>query len=66
MLSPKHGLLNMIVSAFSRGVRKEVLFVPVSISYESVIEAGAYSEENAGKPKAKEKDITQCLLPLKA
>lgn len=54
MLQPKVGLLSVIVDAFLKGLRKDILFVPVSISYESVIEDSDFGEENTGRSKKKE------------
>lgn len=54
MMSPKLGLLGIMVSSLLKGVRKELLFVPVSISYENVIEDKVYGAENTGQPKREE------------
>jgi 1-acyl-sn-glycerol-3-phosphate acyltransferase len=54
MRNPRTGLLSMYIDAFFSGIRKDILFVPVSISYEHVIETGAYAKENTGAPKIKE------------
>jgi 1-acyl-sn-glycerol-3-phosphate acyltransferase len=54
MLPPKLGLLNTIIAAHEDGLRREILFVPVSITYEHVIEDRVYAEENTGRPKTPE------------
>lgn len=54
MRSPKLGLLKAIVGAHQRGLRKDVSFVPVSISYEQVIEDKALAHENKGGKKIEE------------
>lgn len=54
MLPPKFGLLRIIVNAYLKGIRNEILFVPVSISYENVVEDKIYGQENTGKTKIKE------------
>lgn len=54
MRSPKLGLLKAIVGAYQRGLRKDVSFVPVSISYEQVIEDKALAHENSGGQKIEE------------
>lgn len=54
MLQPKYGLLNTILEAWRKKIRREILFVPVAISYENVIEDAAFGEENTGKSKQKE------------
>ena len=62
MLPPKLGLLGIMVNAFLKKVRREVLFMPVSISYEHVAEVGEYAKENLGLPKKRE----NCIELLKA
>ena len=54
MRPPKLGLMNIFVSAYVKGLRKDVLFVPVSITYEHVIEEKVFGDENTGKSKIKE------------
>lgn len=54
MMQPKLGLLSIILDAFSRGIRREILFVPVSITYENLIEDEVFAKENTGLSKTKE------------
>ncbi|MBN8548171.1 MAG: 1-acyl-sn-glycerol-3-phosphate acyltransferase [Deltaproteobacteria bacterium] len=54
MRPPKVGILSIIVDAFLKGLRKDILFVPVSLSYENVIEEKAFGDENTGQSKQKE------------
>ncbi len=54
MRFPKLGLLKIFFQALSKGARRDVLFVPVSITYENVIEDTVYAEENSGQAKVKE------------
>lgn len=54
MLQPKVGLLNIMLDAYRQGLRKEILFVPVSVCYETVIEDSEFGEENAGRSKKRE------------
>jgi glycerol-3-phosphate O-acyltransferase len=54
LLPPKFGLLSMIVEAWRKYLRTDVFFVPVSIDYERIIEAGAYHKELSGEKKEKE------------
>ena len=54
MAHPKVGLLSTMISAYMRGVRKELLFVPVSITYENVMEDEVFGDENTGRSKTKE------------
>ena len=60
LLMPKFGMFNMVVNAWRQGVQDDILFVPVSIDYERIIEAGAYQKEIAGGQKQKE-DVTALL-----
>ncbi|MEZ4754856.1 MAG: 1-acyl-sn-glycerol-3-phosphate acyltransferase [Bdellovibrionota bacterium] len=54
MRRPKIGLLSMFVEAYSRGLRKDIAFIPVSLTYENVVEDSAYGTENTGSAKVKE------------
>lgn len=54
LLLPKLGMLSMIVDAWRQHAREDVVFVPVSIDYERIIEAGAYARELSGAVKERE------------
>lgn len=54
LLSPKFGLLNMIVDAALAVPQRTTYFVPVSIGYERIVEASSYVDEMAGGEKKKE------------
>lgn len=54
LLAPRAGMLSMTVRAFLRAPRRPVLFQPVYIGYERLMEGGSYIGELSGKPKAKE------------
>lgn len=54
MRPPKKGLLKMYVDAYREGLRKDILFVPVSITYERIIEDLTLARENTGQPKTRE------------
>lgn len=54
LLPPKMGLLSMTVDPVLDGALNDVSFVPVSISYDKIIEARSYSRELGGGTKAKE------------
>jgi glycerol-3-phosphate O-acyltransferase len=54
LLAPKFGLLNMIVDAALAVPQRKTYYVPVSIGYERVVEAGSYEHELAGGEKKKE------------
>jgi glycerol-3-phosphate O-acyltransferase len=54
LLQPKGGMLAMTVRAFLRQPTRPVLFQPVYIGYEKLMEGDSYSDELTGKPKQKE------------
>ncbi len=54
LLAPRAGMLSMTVRAFLRAPRRPVLFQPVYIGYEKLMEGKAYIGELSGKPKQKE------------
>jgi glycerol-3-phosphate O-acyltransferase len=54
LLFPKTGLVSMEVDAWLDGAADDVLFVPIAIDYERLIEAGTYVRELEGGEKQKE------------
>ena len=54
MLVPKAGILGMTVNSFIREHNRPLVFVPVYIGYEKVLEGQTYLRELAGKPKQRE------------
>jgi glycerol-3-phosphate O-acyltransferase len=54
LLFPKTGLVSMEVDAWLDGAADDVLFVPVAIDYEKLIEARSYVRELAGGEKPRE------------
>ena len=54
MLTPKAGILGMTVRSFIREHDRPLVFVPVYIGYERLVEGRSYLRELAGKPKKKE------------
>lgn len=54
LLAPRGGLLSMTVRAFLRAPRRPVLFQPVYIGYEKLMEGKSYAGELSGVPKEKE------------
>lgn len=54
MLQPRPGMLSMTVRSFLRDHRKPIVFVPVYIGYEKVMEERSYLGELRGKKKQKE------------
>ncbi|XP_029281768.1 dihydroxyacetone phosphate acyltransferase [Cottoperca gobio] len=53
-LTPKLGLLNIVMDPFLKGEVFDVHVVPVSISYERILEETLYARELLGIPKPKE------------
>ncbi|HET7753138.1 MAG TPA: 1-acyl-sn-glycerol-3-phosphate acyltransferase [Anaeromyxobacteraceae bacterium] len=64
LLFPKTGLFSMEVDAWLEGAAQDVLFVPVAIDYEALIESRAYARELSGGEKKKE-DIRGLLRARK-
>ena len=54
LLPPKTGLVSMEVDAWLDGAADDVVFVPVAIDYEKLIEASSYVRELSGAEKEKE------------
>jgi glycerol-3-phosphate O-acyltransferase len=54
LLFPKTGLVSMEVDAWVDGAADDVIFVPIAIDYEKLIEASSYVRELAGGEKEKE------------
>ena len=54
LLFPKTGLVSMEVDAWLDGAADDVLFVPIAIDYEQLIEAGSYARELEGGEKPRE------------
>jgi glycerol-3-phosphate O-acyltransferase len=54
LLAPRGGMLSMTLRSFLRESRRPVVFQPVYIGYEKIMEGDAYIGELSGKPKEKE------------
>jgi glycerol-3-phosphate O-acyltransferase len=54
MLAPRTGILGMTVKSFLRGHERPLVFVPVYIGYEKLIEGRSFLRELAGRPKGGE------------
>ncbi|MAA63599.1 MAG: glycerol-3-phosphate 1-O-acyltransferase [Alteromonadaceae bacterium] len=54
MLQPRPGMLSMTVRSYLRDHRKPIVFIPVYIGYEKVMEGRSYLGELRGKKKQKE------------
>uniref|UniRef100_A0A671VQ94 Glyceronephosphate O-acyltransferase n=1 Tax=Sparus aurata TaxID=8175 RepID=A0A671VQ94_SPAAU len=53
-LTPKLGLLNIVMDPYLKGEVYDINVVPVSISYERILEEALYAREMLGVPKPKE------------
>ncbi len=54
LLPPKGGMVAMTLRAFLRQPTRPVLFQPIYIGYEKLMEGNSYLDELTGKPKEKE------------
>lgn len=54
LLSPRHGMIKMLLKAIDIGAVRDISFVPVSLTYDRVIEQADYEEELKGGVKEKE------------
>ncbi|WP_024891910.1 glycerol-3-phosphate 1-O-acyltransferase PlsB [Luteimonas huabeiensis] len=63
LLAPKGGMISMTVRAYLRQPTRPVLFQPVYIGYEKLMEGNSYLDELSGKPKQKE-SIWQLLWSI--
>jgi glycerol-3-phosphate O-acyltransferase len=53
-LSPKTGMLSMTLRSYIRQPVRPIMFVPVYLGYERIMEVDSYVGELSGKPKEKE------------
>ena len=53
-LAPKAGILGMTIGSFVRSHARPLVFVPVYIGYERLLEGKTYVRELAGRPKQRE------------
>jgi glycerol-3-phosphate O-acyltransferase len=67
MLAPKAGMLSMTLDSFLRGIKRPLVFVPVYVGYEQLLEGESYIAELSGRPKQKESwlDIVSGLRKLR-
>lgn len=54
LMPPRVGMLSMYLDAAAEGVAPDVIFVPMSLSYEKVVEEGEYRRELTGGDKQTE------------
>jgi glycerol-3-phosphate O-acyltransferase len=60
LLMPKLGLLSIIIDAFKNGACNDLIFVPIFIGYDRVLEESAYLREIEGGKK-KEENLVQVI-----
>ncbi|HUT51930.1 MAG TPA: 1-acyl-sn-glycerol-3-phosphate acyltransferase [bacterium] len=48
LLAPKLGMVKYVLEAFEHGAAKDIMFVPVYIGYDQILEEGEYLEEMSG------------------
>ena len=54
LLKPKYGMLSILLDAYKEGACEDLIFAPVYIGYDRVIEEGAYLHELEGGQKSPE------------
>jgi glycerol-3-phosphate O-acyltransferase len=54
LITPKMGILSMVLEGLNRGEYKDLQFVPVNLSYERVVETASYRKELTGGEKESE------------
>jgi glycerol-3-phosphate O-acyltransferase len=54
LLPPKTGMMNMVVEGFVRNPDRPLVFIPVYVGYDKVLEEGSYLNELRGKKKSSE------------
>lgn len=62
LLQPKLGILSFYIDSFVKNPDRDMVFAPVSIIYDKLIEEGSHSREMAGGRK--EKESTSSLLKI--
>ncbi len=51
---PRYGFLNYLIESIDEGFNRDLVFVPISISYERILEETSYVQEMKGKHKESE------------
>ncbi|HOD16701.1 MAG TPA: 1-acyl-sn-glycerol-3-phosphate acyltransferase, partial [Spirochaetota bacterium] len=54
IMLPKMGILKYLIDAIEEGYNKDMMFVPITISYDRILEESSYHMELKGKEKEKE------------
>lgn len=58
IMQPKMGILKYLIDAIEEGYNKDMIFVPLTISYDRILEESSYHMEMKGKEKEKESTST--------
>ncbi|KAL8272083.1 hypothetical protein Esti_004018 [Eimeria stiedai] len=66
LLPPKRGILTTVLEMVLRGASLDVTLVPISISYDKVLEAETFPQELLGEPKKAEASSTSYCLKAEA
>ena len=54
VVSPKMGMLKYLIEAVDEGYNKDLVFVPMSVNYDRILEENSYKKELKGSEKKKE------------
>ncbi len=54
VFQPKMGMLKYLIEAIDEGYNKDLVFAPLTVNYDRILEEKSYLKESKGKEKAKE------------
>lgn len=54
VIKPKMGMLKYLIEAIDEGYNKDLVFVPLTVNYDRILEESSYLKELKGKEKSKE------------
>jgi len=66
MLTPKTGLLSILLDAYENGACQDMIFVPVNIGYDRIIEEAAYVSEAAEGAEKKAENLPALINARKS
>jgi len=61
LIKPRYGMVRMIIDAFVAGRFEKLVFQPISIGYEKIIEGGSYAKEAMGAGEKKQESATALI-----
>lgn len=61
LVKPKFGMMRMVIDAFIAGRFDKLVFQPISVGYEKVIEGSSYKKEAMGRSNKKAESATSLL-----